>query len=57
MTLVALEEIRRRMGDRKLSVVAKAIGVRHATLSAIRDGATKPTYETLRKLSEYFDAS
>jgi len=56
--MLTLDKIKHALADRRLDVVSKATGIHRNTLSGIRDGrATNPTYDTIRKLSEYFDAS
>jgi transcriptional regulator with XRE-family HTH domain len=51
---MTLEEIRRALQDRRLSMVARATGVHHNTLANIRDGkASNPTYRVMHALSEY----
>ena len=56
--MLTLDKIKHLLADRRLDMVSKATGIHRNTLSGIRDGrATNPTYDTIRKLSEYFDAS
>lgn len=51
-----LEEIRRRLADRRLYVVAGAIGISYQALKNIFDGKTrKPTADTIRKLKDYLN--
>lgn len=55
MTILTIDEIRSKLQDRRLEVVATATGLHYNTLRHIRD--TKQTnvkYETLEKLSNYF---
>ena len=53
--MLTLDEIRKKLFDRRLSVIAKSIGVRHGTLIDLREGRTaNPSYETVRRLAEYF---
>jgi len=53
--MLTLDKIKHLLEDRRLDVVSKATGIHRNTLSGIRDGrATNPTYDTIRKLSEYF---
>ena len=53
--MLTLDKIRHLLSDRRLDMVSKATGIHRNTLSGIRDGrATNPTYDTIRKLSEYF---
>jgi len=52
-----LEEIREKLADRRLAVVADGARLHYNTLLAIRDrDATNPTIETMRRLSDYFEA-
>ena len=53
--MLTLDKIKRLLADRRLDVVSKATGIHRNTLAGIRDGrATNPTYDTIRKLSDYF---
>ena len=53
--MLTLDKIKHLLEDRRLDVVSRATGIHRNTLSGIRDGrATNPTYDTIRKLSEYF---
>jgi predicted transcriptional regulator len=53
--LMKPEEITKRLQDRSTGAVAKATGIGICTISMMRQGKIKnPRYETLRKLSEYF---
>jgi DNA-binding Xre family transcriptional regulator len=55
MTILTIDDIRTKLHDRRLEVVATATGLHYNTLRHIRD--TKQTnvkYETLEKLSAYF---
>ena len=55
--MLTLEKIKALLADRRLDVVSSATGIHRNTLAGIRDGRAKnPTYDTIRKLSEYFDA-
>lgn len=52
--LLTLEEIRRRLSDRKLVQVAEAIGLHYNTVRNIAAGEnTNPTYEVVKALSDY----
>lgn len=52
--LLSIEQIRRRLEPMQLSKVEQATGVHRNTLYAIRNGKnTEPSYQTIRKLSEY----
>lgn len=51
--MLDLSEIKERMRDRKISVVALAIGVHKGTLYRVLSGEQSPSYETLVALSGY----
>lgn len=52
--MLTIDKIKLLLADRRLDVVSKRTGLHRNTLSAIRDGRHEnPTYETIRKLSEY----
>jgi hypothetical protein len=51
--MLTLEEIREKLADRRLSVVAGAIDVHPETLRRIIKGSTA-SYETTKALSDYF---
>lgn len=52
--MLTINKIKDALADRRLDVVSKATGLHRNTLAAIRDGRHEnPTYETMRKLSEY----
>lgn len=54
--MMNLEQIRYELQDRRAAVVAAAIGMRVATVIDIREGRiTNPAYETVRRLSQYFE--
>ena len=56
--MLTLEEIRRRLTDRRLSVVANATGINRKTLWELREGAvTNPSYRVLKTLSDYLTES
>lgn len=55
--MMTLDQIKWQLEDRKLDAVSKATDIHRNTLAAIRDGKnTNPTYDVLRKLSDYFHA-
>lgn len=55
VTLLSLQDIRRKLQDRRLSVIARAVNIRHGTLIDIREGRTSnPSYDTVYRLCEYF---
>ena len=50
------EQIKDKLHDRKLSVVAEQTGLSVQTLWYIRSGKSKaPEFETIKKLSDYFE--
>ena len=50
------EQIREKLHDRKLSVISENTGISTQALWYIRTGKSKNlTYNTLKKLSEYFE--
>jgi len=51
--MLTIEEIRVALVDRRPSVVAEMTGLHANTIANIRDGRKAPSYETLRKLSDY----
>lgn len=56
--MLNIHQIRQALADRRLDKVSEATGLHRNTLSAIRDGRHEnPTYETIRKLSDYLSAS
>jgi len=56
--IMQLEEIREKLADRRLAVVADGARLHYNTLRAIRDGEkTNPTLETMRRLTAYFEGT
>jgi transcriptional regulator with XRE-family HTH domain len=54
--MLTLDKIVGLLKDRRLDIVSDATGIHRNTLSGIRAGKiTNPTYETVKRLSEYFD--
>ena len=52
------DEIRAALQDRRIDAVAAATGIHRNTIAQLRSGKnTNPTWETMRKLSEYLIAS
>ena len=52
--MLTLEQIIKGLSDRRIDVVAKAIGVRPSTLIDIRKGRTlNPSYAVVKALSDY----
>jgi transcriptional regulator with XRE-family HTH domain len=53
--MLTIEQIRELMHDRSVPIVAELAGVHYNTLLNIKNGANKnPSYEVIKKLSEYF---
>lgn len=53
--LLTVEQIKRKLADRRLEIVANSTGLHYNTLLYIRDSKqTNVKYETLEKLSAYF---
>lgn len=50
-----LDDIRAGLRDRRLQVVADAIGVHVNTLRALRDGKADPSASTLEKVAAYLE--
>lgn len=55
--MLTLEQIRLRLTDRRLPAVAAATGLSHQTLWRITKGQANPTQDTMRRLSEYLEAT
>lgn len=54
--MMTVDEISEALKDRRIPVVARAIGVHHNTVSAIRDGKVKnPSHRVVCALSEYLE--
>ena len=51
--MLDLADIRERVRDRKLTVVAEAIGIHKSTLYRMLSGDVAPSYETVKALSDY----
>ena len=54
--MLTLKDIQERLWDRRIGLVAEATGVNRKTLWAIASGrTTNPSYEVVKKLSDYFE--
>lgn len=54
--MLTLEEIKDKLSDRRVAVVADAIGVSRKAVWAIMTGATvNPSYRMMKKLSDYLE--
>lgn len=52
--LLTLDEIKKRLSDRRITTVAQATGLTRQTLYNIQRGAD-PSYQTLVALTKYFE--
>jgi len=52
--MLTIEEIKKKMSDRRVDLVAKGAGINKQTLYMIMWGKKKPSYDTLEKLTNYF---
>jgi hypothetical protein len=52
--LMSVEELRQKLSDRRLAVVAERIGMTYACLSRIMRGG-QPTKRTITKVQEYLE--
>jgi len=53
--MLTLDQIKKLLKDRRLSIIEEKTGIHRNTLALIRDGVTEnPEYSTIEKLSEYF---
>lgn len=54
--MLTLHQIRERLADRRLDIVAEATGVPYSTVRSVRDNAeANPTWRTLSALSKYLE--
>ena len=53
--LLSVDQVRKKLLDRRLSYVADKCGLTYMSLSRIRKNNGNPSLSTLEKLSEYFD--
>lgn len=54
--MMTVNQIRRALADRRLSVVSKATGIHYNTLRDIRDGITSdPRHGTVLVISKYLE--
>jgi transcriptional regulator with XRE-family HTH domain len=51
--VLTIEEIQEALRDRRLRVVAMACGLSYPTVLAVKEGKSKPSYETIKRLSDY----
>jgi hypothetical protein len=56
--MLDLDQIKAKLADRRLNVIADATGLHVNTIANIRDAKIEnPTYYVLRKLSDYLEAT
>ena len=51
--MLTLDQIIEKLNDRNLSKVADAVGVSRATMSNLKNRKVNPSYELVKKLSDY----
>ncbi|HAD28588.1 MAG TPA: hypothetical protein DCF96_07980 [Rhodobacteraceae bacterium] len=56
-TLIPIDDIRKSLSDRRLTVVAEKSGLSHPTVKAVADGNEQISLNTWKKLSEYLSDS
>jgi transcriptional regulator with XRE-family HTH domain len=55
--MLSLDQITALLQDRKLTTVSKAAGLSHQAVWRLAKGHSKsPSYETIKKLSDYFES-
>lgn len=55
--MLSIEQIKERMKDRKAAVVAQRVGITRAYLGMILRGERTPSYEILKRLSDYLEGA
>ncbi len=55
--MLTVEQIQDKMKDRRVAQIARTIGVSRQAIYDILKGRSLPTYEMLRKLSEYLEGN
>lgn len=56
--MIDLDNIKRKLHDRRLDIVAEATGLHRSTIARIRDGEQKnPTYYVMQNLAAYFEVN
>lgn len=54
--MLTLEEIRERLKDRRLQVVAESTNMHYNTIKSVRDNENgRPSYDTIKALSDYLN--
>ena len=54
LDIMTTDELRERLSDRVVTIVAERIGMSAMTLYRIQKGGYEPSLKTMVKLSEYF---
>jgi transcriptional regulator with XRE-family HTH domain len=54
--MLTLDQIIEKLNDRNLSKVADAVGVSRATMSNLKNRKVNPSYELVKKLSDYLES-
>lgn len=54
--MLTVEEIKQKLEDRNVQVVARKTGIHFNTIHRLQHGSTRPSYATLERLSEYLEA-
>jgi hypothetical protein len=53
--MMTLEEVREKLLDRRIDMVADATGLHYSTVCDVRSGKNdNPSYKTVKALSDYF---
>lgn len=53
--MLTVEEIRAKLEDRHIKKVAQKSGVHYNVIYRLMSGQSNPSYETLKKLTEYLE--
>jgi DNA-binding XRE family transcriptional regulator len=53
--MLTIEQIRKKLEYMHIMRVSKAIGIHSNTLYSIASGKTNPSYDVLKKISEFFE--
>ena len=53
--MLTLEQIKERLTESNLMAVSKAAGVHSNALYRLMNGGVKPSYETVKRLSDYLE--
>lgn len=54
--MLTLDQIIEKLNDRNLSKVADTVGVSRATMSNLKNRKVNPSYELVKKLSDYLES-